>query len=73
MSSSAAASRAQNDLARAATDVLIEPVLDGVNVLSFKALDRAVEAGYRAAQEAFKGESFPPRFQTRAGFPSRIA
>jgi NTE family protein len=73
MSSSAAASRAQNDLARAATDVLIEPVLDGVNLLSFKALDKAVEAGYRAAQEAFKGASFPPRFQTSAGFPSGIA
>ena len=59
MSSSAAASRSQNDSARAAADMLIEPVLDGVTVLSFKALDKAVEAGYRAAQEAFKLHSFP--------------
>lgn len=68
MSSSAAASSAQRDSARAATDVLIEPMLDGVSPLSFKALDKAVEAGYRAAQDAFKAQSFPSRFLGRHAF-----
>lgn len=68
MSSSAAASRAQRDSARAATDILIEPMLDGLSPLSFKALDKAVEAGYRAAQEAFAAQSFPSRFLGRHAF-----
>jgi NTE family protein len=63
MSSTTAASRAQRDSAGAATDLLVEPNLDGVNVLSFRALDRAVEAGYRAAQEAIKAQGFSPQFQ----------
>jgi NTE family protein len=45
-------SESQTAASRAATDVLIQPVLDGIDMMSFKAFDRAVEAGYRAALEA---------------------
>jgi NTE family protein len=46
--------RSQIATARAAADVLIQPNVEGVNMLSFKSLDRAVEAGYRAAVETIK-------------------
>ena len=68
MSSTTAASRAQKDSARAATDLLVEPNLDGVNLLSFHALDRAVEAGYRAAQEAIEVQAFSSRFEGNHAF-----
>ena len=52
MSSGTVSSGSHRASARAAADILVEPVLDGVSMLSFKALDKAVEAGYRAMQEA---------------------
>jgi NTE family protein len=52
MSSGTIGSGSQRGSARAATDFLVEPCLDGVGVLSFSALDKAVEAGYNAMQAA---------------------
>jgi NTE family protein len=52
VSAGTASGGAQTAASRAAADVLIQPALDGVDMLSFKAFDKAVEAGYRAALEA---------------------
>ena len=52
MSSGTIGSGSQRGSARAATDLLVEPCLDGVGMLSFSALDKAVEAGYNAMQAA---------------------
>jgi NTE family protein len=35
-----------------AADILIQPALGGIDMLSFKAFDTAIEAGYRATKEA---------------------
>ena len=43
---------AQLSASRTAADVLIEPIVTGINLLSFKAFDKAVEAGYQAAIDA---------------------
>jgi predicted acylesterase/phospholipase RssA len=51
MSSGTIGSGSQRGSARA-TDLLVEPCLDGVGTLSFSALDKAVEAGYNAMQAA---------------------
>jgi NTE family protein len=48
MSSGTIGSVSQRSSAHAATDLLVEPCLDGVGTLSFSALDKAVEAGYHA-------------------------
>jgi NTE family protein len=52
-------SRSQIATNRAAADVLIEPSVDGINMLSFKSFDRAVEAGYQAAIETLKTLRLP--------------
>ena len=52
MSSGTIGSQSQRGSARAATDLLVEPCLDGIGMLSFSALDKAVEAGYHAMQAA---------------------
>ena len=52
-------SRSQIAMNRAAADVLIEPSVDGINMLSFKSFDRAVESGYRAAIETLKTLRLP--------------
>jgi NTE family protein len=52
MSSGMIGSGSQRSSARAAADLLVEPCLDGVGVLSFSALDKAVEAGYHAMKAA---------------------
>jgi NTE family protein len=52
MSSGTIGSGSHRGSARAATDLLVEPCLDGVGILSFSALDKAVEAGYHAMQPA---------------------
>jgi NTE family protein len=43
---------AELESSRAATDVLIQPLPDGLDIRDWKAFDPAVEAGYRAAKEA---------------------
>jgi predicted acylesterase/phospholipase RssA len=52
MSSGTIGSQSQQGSARAAADLLIEPRLEGVGMLSFNALDKAIEAGYHAMQAA---------------------
>ena len=52
MSSGTIGSQSQRGSARAATDLLVEPCLDGIGMLSFSALDKAVEAGYHAMKAA---------------------
>ena len=52
MSCAAASAGAHLSASRAAADLLIEPNVAGINLLSFKAFDKAVEAGYQAAIEA---------------------
>jgi NTE family protein len=52
MSSGTIGSASQRGSAHAATDLLVEPSLDGVGTLSFSALDKAVEAGYHAMHAA---------------------
>ena len=52
-------SESQTAASRAATDVLIQPMLDGIDMLSFKAFDRAIDAGYRAAMEAMPRLTLP--------------
>ena len=52
MSSGTIGSQSQRGSARAATDLLVEPCLDGIGMLSFTALDKAVEAGYHAMKAA---------------------
>jgi NTE family protein len=62
MSSGTIGSGSQRGSARAAAHLLVEPCLDGVGVLSFSALDKAVEAGYHA----MKGEIPKLRLATRS-------
>jgi NTE family protein len=45
-------SEAQTVLSRSKVDVLIQPRLDGIEMLSFQSIDAAVEFGYRATSEA---------------------
>jgi NTE family protein len=52
MSSGTIGSVSQRSSAHAATDLLVEPCLDGIGTLSFSALDKAVEAGYHAMHAA---------------------
>ena len=52
MSSGLIGSGARRASARAAADLVVEPPLDDVGMMTFKQLDRAVEAGYRAMQSA---------------------
>ena len=47
-------SEAQSELSRAAVDVLIQPRLEGIDMLSFKLFDTAIELGYRATMEKFE-------------------
>ena len=46
-------------VAHAATDVLVEPDVDEIELRDWKAFDRAVEIGYRATLEALDGLSRP--------------
>jgi hypothetical protein len=64
MSSGTTANQHQRGSARAATDLLVEPCLDGVGMLSFGDLDRAVEAGYHAMWAAI------PKLRLAAAPPS---
>jgi len=43
---------AELEASRAATDLLVQPTPDGVDIRDWKAFDPAVEAGYRATREA---------------------
>jgi hypothetical protein len=52
------ASRDQKESAREATDLVIERDLSGVNLLYFRALDRAVEADDYAGHAAIYSEIF---------------
>jgi NTE family protein len=52
MSSGAIGCGSQRASARAAADLLVEPEVTGVGMLSFCALDQTIEAGYRAMQDA---------------------
>jgi len=52
-------SEPQTAASRAAADVLIQPALEGISMLSFTAFDRALEAGYRAALEAISRLALP--------------
>jgi NTE family protein len=44
---------------RAATDLLIQPTPDGVDIRDWKGFDPGVEAGYRATREALDGLTVP--------------
>lgn len=44
---------------RAATDLLIQPTPDGVDIRDWKGFDPGVEAGYRATREALEGLDRP--------------
>ena len=48
----------QNELARRQADLLLVPPLEAVNILDWKAFDRAVEIGYRYASEQLAQTSF---------------
>src|SRR5262249_61738679 len=52
-------SNAQTALSRSRVDLLIQPRLEGIDMLSFDAFDTAVEFGYRAAMEAIEGLEKP--------------
>lgn len=52
MRSSIVNGEAQSAAGRAAADVLIRPDVGEIRMLSFKAFDTAIEAGYRAAMES---------------------
>ena len=52
ISSGLISSGAQRASARAAADLIVEPALDDIGMLSFKNIDRAAESGYRAMQAA---------------------
>jgi predicted acylesterase/phospholipase RssA len=43
---------AQSAAVRAAADIVIRPDVGSIPMLSFKAVDRAIEAGYRAGMDA---------------------
>jgi len=45
--------------AHQATDVLVQPDVDEIEIRDWKAFDRAVEIGYRATLEALDGLSRP--------------
>jgi NTE family protein len=47
-------SEAQTELSRAAVDVLIQPRLEGIDMLSFSSFDKAVELGYQATLESLE-------------------
>jgi len=47
-------SEAQSVLSRSKVDVLIQPQLEGIDMLSFQSFDVAVEQGYRATSEAIE-------------------
>jgi NTE family protein len=61
MSSGAIGCGSQRASARAAADLLVEPDVAGVGMLSFSALDHAIESGYRAMQEALPRLRVPER------------
>ena len=46
-------------LAHQATDVLVQPDVDEIEIRDWKAFDRAVEIGYRATLEALDGLPHP--------------
>jgi NTE family protein len=46
-------------LAHQATDVLVQPDVDSIEIRDWKAFDQAVEIGYRATLEALDGLSKP--------------
>jgi predicted acylesterase/phospholipase RssA len=69
MSAVAVNSGCQLAASRAAADALIQPKLDGINMLSFKAFDRAVEAGYQATLEALSHLNLTSRVG-RAALPA---
>jgi NTE family protein len=52
-------SGAEMVLAHQATDVLVQPDVDEIEIRDWKAFDRAVEIGYRATLEALDGLSRP--------------
>lgn len=54
MRSATITTAAELETSRAATDLLIQPRLDGVEIRDFKAWDPAVVAGYEAAVEALR-------------------
>ena len=54
MAAGTVSSYAQLRTLRDRVDLLIEPQLDGISMLNWKAFDRAVEAGYRHAIEALE-------------------
>jgi NTE family protein len=45
----------QTIISRDAADLLIQPDLEGIDMLEFEAFDKAIESGYRAAQAAISG------------------
>jgi NTE family protein len=61
MSSGAIGCGSQRASARAAADLLVEPDVAGVGMLSFSALDHAIESGYRAMQQALPRLRAPER------------
>ncbi|HZZ88179.1 MAG TPA: patatin-like phospholipase family protein [Caulobacteraceae bacterium] len=65
-------------LAHQATDVLVQPDVDEIEIRDWKAFDRAVEIGYRATLAALDGLSKPvvdlrrrPSLEERARLPTR--
>ena len=63
-------SEAQTAASRAAADILIQPTLGGIDMLSFKAFDRAIEAGYRAALEAIPRLELPNQVEPLRARPA---
>jgi len=47
-------SEAQTVLSRSKVDVLIQPRLEGIDMLAFESFDVAVELGYRTTSEAIE-------------------
>ena len=45
---------------RRSSDVYINPRLDDIEIFEWKEMDRAIEAGYRAAVEALSGDAGAP-------------
>jgi len=50
----------QNELARRQADLLLVPPLEEIDILDWKAFDRAVEIGYRYASEQLAETPFKP-------------
>jgi NTE family protein len=61
MTSGTIGGQSQRGSSRAAADLVVDPCLDGVGMLSFSALDKAVEAGYHAMQAAMPKLRLHPR------------